>query len=116
MKLTLIAPGAKRLKLKYDAPLSNFALKCNLCRCILALAERRDAIKTHVTDMAKTSYENHRVFVPEKFNKVVAPKLRAQWDNTGLSQVSRSTLTDSWTDAHKGLSVRVSVGRCRLPL
>jgi hypothetical protein len=27
------APGTKRLKLKYDGPLSNFAFKFNLRRC-----------------------------------------------------------------------------------
>jgi hypothetical protein len=32
MKLTLKAPGTKRLKLDYDEPLSNFAFKFNL-RC-----------------------------------------------------------------------------------
>ena len=32
MKPTLKAPGTKRLKLKYDVPLSNFAFKFNLRR------------------------------------------------------------------------------------
>jgi len=34
MKPVLKAPGTKRLKLKYDEPLSNFAFKCNLHRYI----------------------------------------------------------------------------------
>ena len=34
-KPTLTAPGTKRLKLKCDEPLSNFAFKCNLRHYIL---------------------------------------------------------------------------------
>jgi len=34
MKLTLKAPGSKRLKLKYDELLSNVAFNFNLRRCI----------------------------------------------------------------------------------
>ena len=75
---------------------------------LLALAERRDAIRNHISDVAVSTYENHRVFVGEKFNKVVAPKLLAMSDNTGLSRVNSSTLTETLTDAHKVLSVRVS--------
>ena len=37
MKLTLKAPGAKRLKLKYDEPLSNFAFNFNLRRYTVAI-------------------------------------------------------------------------------
>ena len=36
IKLTLKAPGTKRLKLKCDEPLSNFAFNINLRRYILA--------------------------------------------------------------------------------
>jgi len=35
MRPTLKAPGTKRLKLKYDVPLSHFAFKFNLRRYIL---------------------------------------------------------------------------------
>jgi len=34
IKPALKAPGIKRLKLKYDGPLSNFAFNFNLCRYI----------------------------------------------------------------------------------
>jgi len=49
IKLTLKVPGTKRLKLKCDGPLSNFAFKFNLRRCstveenVHALSERRRA-------------------------------------------------------------------------
>ena len=36
IKPTLKPSGAKRLKLKYDGPLSNFAFKFNLRRCTTA--------------------------------------------------------------------------------
>jgi hypothetical protein len=36
MKLTLKAPGSKRLKLRYDELLSNVAFKLNLRRYIMA--------------------------------------------------------------------------------
>jgi hypothetical protein len=37
IKPTLRAPGIKLSKLKYDKPISNFAFKFNLRRCIKAL-------------------------------------------------------------------------------
>jgi len=42
MKPTLIAPGVKRLKPKYDKPLSYFAFKINLRRCNLVAAALED--------------------------------------------------------------------------
>jgi len=40
VKPTLKAPGTERLKLKYDKPLSSFAIKSNL-RCYTLAASRR---------------------------------------------------------------------------
>ena len=47
MKLTLIAPEAMRLKLKYDEPLSNFAFNFNSRRYKKELDEQaaKDALK-----------------------------------------------------------------------
>ena len=42
MKPTLKAPGIKLLEVKYDKPLSNFAFKFNLRRCIELFALTRD--------------------------------------------------------------------------
>jgi hypothetical protein len=39
MKPTFQAPGSKRLKLKFDEPLSNFAFKFKLRQYVQAIAE-----------------------------------------------------------------------------
>jgi len=41
----LKAPGAKRLKLKYDEPLSNFAISFNFCRYIEEKREHEAKLK-----------------------------------------------------------------------
>jgi hypothetical protein len=46
MKPTLKAPGAKRLKLKHDGPLSNFAFKFNLRRYITVARFAVDSVGT----------------------------------------------------------------------
>ena len=45
IKPALTAPGTKRLKLKYDEPLSNFAFNFNLRRYIKATQASRKAKK-----------------------------------------------------------------------
>jgi hypothetical protein len=42
MKPMLKVPGTEGLKLKYDLPLSNFAFKFNLRRCITELESEAD--------------------------------------------------------------------------
>jgi hypothetical protein len=50
MKPTLKAPGTKRLKLRYDDPLSNLAFKFNIRRYIAVGRERRQRQSRHQSE------------------------------------------------------------------
>jgi hypothetical protein len=65
MQRTLIAPGAKRLKLKYDEPLSNFAFNFNLCRYSMGdEAHLLGPTRRNSTDEARISCNEARMSSP----------------------------------------------------
>jgi len=50
MRPTLIAPGTKRFKLKYDVPLSNFAFKFNSRRYIMGILAKFSGVISSIPD------------------------------------------------------------------
>lgn len=70
---------------------------------IVKLAEHREAMRNKIHGMRDLTLE-HKRLVDEKFSKVMAPRLQAMSDNSGLSLVDGSTLTN----AHKALSTHVA--------
>jgi hypothetical protein len=74
---------------------------------IMGLAERHEALRRGAANRiqgVKTLTLEHKRVVDEKFAKVMAPRLQAMSDESGLSLVDGSSLVN----AHKALSVHVA--------
>ena len=96
MKSMLKAPGTKRLKLKHDEPLSNFALKLNLRRYIML---------RHLSRNIKDIKQVYQYYCSTGFTGTTAARLK--FAVAAFSTSGGRPMDPIYTS---------SVGRCRLTL